>query len=67
MRFSARHDVCRGCDEVRELVDTAQISGETVGLCLECASARPNFVRSAASTARILGADVDDVRHGLRD
>lgn len=67
MGISARHGLCRGCDDVRELFDSALISGETVGLCLECASAQPNFVRSASSTARILGADVEDVRHGLRD
>jgi hypothetical protein len=66
--FSRRiRSVCRGCGEVTELTDTTVIGGEVFGTCTDCHRDRPDYVRSAASTARVLGLDVDDVRHKLRD
>jgi hypothetical protein len=49
------------------LTDTTVIGGEVFGTCTDCHRDRPDYVRSAASTARVLGLDVDDVRHKLRD
>lgn len=60
-------DACRNCGTISDLADSARIGSETYGLCAQCTRELPDFVRAASSTARLLGIDVDDVRHGLRD
>jgi hypothetical protein len=59
--------ICRNCGEITKLADTVRIGNEIFGLCVVCTASKPDFVRAASSTARVLGFDVDDVRHRLRD
>jgi hypothetical protein len=58
---------CRNCGQIGDLADSARIGDQTYGLCADCTQQLPDYVRAASSKARVLGIDVDDVRHGLRD
>jgi ribosome-binding protein aMBF1 (putative translation factor) len=58
---------CQLCGETQRIMETVNINGSVFALCEKCSTENPTLARSTGATARILGANVSDVRGQLRD